>query len=40
MHFQVIHKEDGAIAQVVSCRPLTVEAHVRDRVSPCRICGE
>jgi hypothetical protein len=31
---------DGrAIAQAVSRRPLTAEARVRSRVSPCEICG-
>jgi hypothetical protein len=30
---------DRAMAQVVSRRPLTVEAWVRSRVSPCGICG-
>jgi hypothetical protein len=30
---------DCAMAQVVSCRPLTTEAQVRARVSPCVICG-
>jgi hypothetical protein len=28
-----------AMAQVVSRRPLTAEARVRDRVNPCGICG-
>jgi hypothetical protein len=28
-----------AMAQVVSRRPLTVEARVRSRVSPCGVCG-
>jgi hypothetical protein len=28
-----------AMAQVVSRRPLTVEARIRARASPCRICG-
>jgi hypothetical protein len=28
-----------AMAQAVSRRPLTAEARVRSRVSPCRICG-
>jgi hypothetical protein len=27
------------MAQAVSRRPLTAETQVRDRVSPCRICG-
>jgi hypothetical protein len=27
------------MAQVVSLRPLTAEARVRSRVSPCGICG-
>jgi hypothetical protein len=27
------------MAQVVSHRPLTAEARVRDRVNPCGICG-
>jgi hypothetical protein len=29
----------GGMAQVVSRRPLTAEARVRARVSPCGICG-
>jgi hypothetical protein len=28
-----------AMAQAVSHRPLTAEARVRSRVSPCEICG-
>jgi hypothetical protein len=28
-----------AMAQVVSCRPLTAEARVRAQVNPCGICG-
>jgi hypothetical protein len=27
------------MVQVVSCRPLTMEARVRARVNPCGICG-
>jgi hypothetical protein len=27
------------MAQVVSCRPLTMEAQVRAQVNPCGICG-
>jgi hypothetical protein len=32
-------KQGRAMAQVVSCRPLTAEARVRARVNPCGICG-
>jgi hypothetical protein len=32
-------KAGQAMAQAVSSRPLTTEARVRSRVSPCRICG-
>jgi hypothetical protein len=28
-----------AMAQVVSRRPLTAEARLRDRVNPCGVCG-
>jgi hypothetical protein len=31
--------EGRAMAQAVSRRPVTAEARVRSRVSPCRICG-
>jgi hypothetical protein len=31
--------EGRAMAQAVSLRPLTAEARVRSRVSPCGICG-
>jgi hypothetical protein len=27
------------MARAVSCRPVTAEAQVRPRISPCRICG-
>jgi hypothetical protein len=32
--------EGRAMAQAVSRRPLTAEARVRSRVSPCGICGD
>jgi hypothetical protein len=35
-----LHKLHGrAMAQAVSRQPLTTEARIRTRVSPCRICG-
>jgi hypothetical protein len=35
-----LNKECGrAMAQAVSRRPLTAEARVRSRVSPCGLCG-
>jgi hypothetical protein len=37
--YNPIPKLDRAMAQAVSRRPLTVQARVRTRVSPCSICG-
>jgi hypothetical protein len=41
VHFFPCKSCDGrAMAQAVSRRPLTAEARVRSRISPCEICGE
>jgi hypothetical protein len=39
VHCSTNHSEGRAIAQVVSCQPLTADTQVCDQVSPCGICG-
>jgi hypothetical protein len=37
--FVVTRSNGRAMAQAVSCRPVTAEARVRSRVVPCGFCG-